>query len=398
MTAYRILPYLLAISLLLTGCWSRKEINDRIFTAVMLVDVGKKEGEVKLTLGFPLAGRLSTIQKSSGSEGKPFASVTKTADSLAAAYRKIQTDISRQINWGHTRVIIVGDKLAKRGIRPVLEFVSQQQTFQIKSNLFIVPGEAQLFENTVPSFERFPSEILREMAAQHSIIDTTVKDLMMGGTFLEDGLIGRINLNQGKLVSENGKMGQRIENMGAAMIKDGKLAGYFNVGEMRGAMWIKGRMENAVITIEAPTDGKLIDLMVVNSKTKIKVEPKKEHVLFRIQIHALDDILSSDSDMNLQEPEQIKQLSQQLNEKLTERIHRALYKSQKMGVDAFQLGEYLEWYLPAYWNRWKEDWHRHYQEDVEFVVEADVKVKRPGGVRLPYWKPTEQQEKEAEAP
>lgn len=390
----RLLLMLLLSTALLTGCWSRVEINDRLFITLVMVDAGENEGEIKLTLGFPLVGRLSTIQKAPGSEGRPFTTVTKTADSMAAAYRRIQTELSRQINWGHTRVVIVGDKLARAGVRPVLEFVSQQPTFQTKANIFVVSGEASEFNKTTPSFERFPSEILREMAAQHAILSTTVKDLLSGGPFLEDALVGRIELIQHKLVSEGGKTGQSISNAGAALFSNGNLSGYFDVQQMRAAMWIKGQMENAVITVESPTDERLIDLLVVDSKAKVKVKGNGARVTVYIEVHAIDDVLASDSNINLQEPEQAQQLADRLKGKLTGRLQKALDKSQRLATDAFQFGEYVEWYLPDYWNRWKHNWHYHYQNDVDFVIDADVKVKRPGAVRLPYWKPTELQKKE----
>jgi hypothetical protein len=58
-----------------------------------------------------------------------------------------------------------------------------------------------------------------------------------------------------------------------------------------------------------------------------------------------------------------------------------------MGADVCQLGNYLDWYKPSIWKRWKADWHRHYMNDVDFKVEPDVRIKRLGGELNPYWKP-----------
>lgn len=394
MTLRRLLLTLLIIPLLLSGCWSRREINDRVFVSVMLVDAGKDADDIELSLGFPLSGRLSTVQMPSSSDGKPYMGITKTAESVAAAYRKIQTDISRQINWGHTRVVIIGERMAKRGLRPILEFISQQPTFQLKAYLFILEGEAKSFGETIPTMERFPSEMLREMASQHTIMDTTVKDLLSGGPYLEDGMIGMIKLKRQKMPSEDGKVGAEVENGGAALIKNGRLTGYYDVSEMRGALWVKGKMENAVITIPSPTDGKLIDFMVVHSKAKIKVKPGEgqNKVVYQLEVQAFDDILSSNSSINLQEVEQLQLLSGQLKEKLAKRIKQSLEKSQTLGIDCMQLGKYLEWYIPDYWERWKNDWHHHFQHNVEFQVDAKVEIKRPGGIRVPYWRKVGQQE------
>jgi spore germination protein KC len=148
-------------------------------------------------------------------------------------------------------------------------------------------------------------------------------------------------------------------------------------------------MENALISVPSPTDGKTVDFMIVKTKTKIKVETRGNRVLFRILIDALDDLVSSSSDINLLSPAQIKKLEAKLNDQLKKRVVVVLEKSQRMGADVFQLGNYLDWSKPSVWKRWKADWHHHYMNDVDFEVETDVRIKRLGEVRNPYWKPAE---------
>lgn len=379
---------LVLLPLLLTGCWSRVEINDRVFITGLLVDAGEKKDEIKLTLAFPMTSRMSSLQQGSagGGDANPYATVTKTGDTIAAAYRKIQSDLPRQINWGHTRIILVGDKMARRGLRPILEFVLRQPTFQSKAYVYVIAGEAKIMEEVIAIPERFPSEMLRELAAQRSTIDTKVRDLLLGGPDLKDGLVGRLKVEKGAMASEKGKIGHRVINYGAGMIKDEKLIGYYDLKQMRGALWVMGRMENALISIASPTDGKKLDFMIVKANTKIKVETQGDRVRFRILIDALDDAVSSSSDIDLLNPAQIRKLEGKLNDQLKDRVVYVLEKSQRMGADVYQLGNYLDWYKPSVWKRWKADWHRHYMNDVDFEVETDVRIKRLGGERNPYWK------------
>lgn len=378
---------LIMLPLLLTGCWSRVEVNDRIFVTGMLVDAGDKEDEIKLTLGFPMPSRMTRLQGVTGGDSNPYATVTKTGKSIAAAYRKIQSEHSRQINWGQNRIILVGDKMARRGLRPILEFVLRQPSFQSKAYVYLISGEATSMEDVIPVPERFPSKLLRELAAQRSIIDTKVRDLLLGEPDLSDGLIGRLKVEKVEMTSEKGKIGKRVINDGAGIIKDEKLIGYYDLKQMRGALWIMGHMENALISVASPTDGKTVDFMIVKAKSKIKVETQGDRVLFRIQIDALDDVVSSASDIDLLIPAQIKKLEAMLNNQLKDRIVEVLEKSQRMGADVCQLGNYLDWYKPSIWKQWKVDWHRHYVNDVDFKVETDVRIKRLGGERNPYWKP-----------
>lgn len=376
------------LPLLLSGCWSRVEINDRLFITAIFVDAGEEEDEIKLTLAFPMPSRMTNLQKGvTGGNSNPYATVTKTGESIAAAYRKIQSDLSRKINWGHTRLVLVGDKMARRGLRPILEFVLRQPSFQSKAYIYLISGEAKSMEEVIPIPERFPSELLRELANQRSIVDTKVRDLLLGGPDLRDGLVGRLKVVKEELVSEKGETGIRVINNGAGMIKDEKLIGYYNLKQMRGALWVMGRMENALISVASPTDRKKVDFMIVSAKSKVKVETRGGRVLYRIKIDALDDVVSTASDIELQSPAQIKKLEAMLNNQLQKRVVEVLEKSQRVGADVCQLGNYLDWYKPSVWKRWKADWHRHYMYDVDFKVEPDVRIKRLGGERNPYWKP-----------
>ncbi|THF76367.1 Ger(x)C family spore germination protein [Cohnella fermenti] len=374
--------------MLLAGCWSRLEVNDRLFVSVMYVDAGADEGEVKLTLGFALPNRMTSIQQGiAGGGGNPYGTMSNTGPSIAVAFRRIQANIPRQINWGHTRVVVIGDKLARQGIRPVLEFITRQPAMQLKGFIFIAQGEAHRLSMVTPIMERFPSEILRELAAQKSIMNTTARDLLMSEPFEGDGLIGRISVDEVRLISEKGKKGLTLNNIGTGILRNEKLVGYLSASEQRGAMWVKDQMENALVTIQSPTDGQSIDLYVNQASTRIKLKQEGERVRIRISVRATDDVYSSNSALDFQDPQQIRQIQQALNEQLKERIERALERSQQLGADYFQFGSYMEWYLPSLWKQWKMDWRRHYEEDVIFEVVPEAKVARTGAIRSSYWKP-----------
>ncbi|WP_080837838.1 Ger(x)C family spore germination protein [Cohnella massiliensis] len=377
---------LLAVMLLLGGCWSRVEVNDRLFVSVMLVDAAEKEDEITLTLGFPLPNRLTRIQQGNvGGDGNPYATVTRTGPTIAAAYRKMQTEVSRQINWGHTRVLIVGERFARRGIEPLLEFVMRQPSFQSKAYVFLSEGDARNIIMMTPIYEQFPTEIIRELAARRSLINTTVRDLLIGGPDVKDGLIGKIDVSAGRLVSEKGKPGNVLKNTGSGILSDYKLVGSLNPIQQRGAMWINGQMRDALVTIESPTDGKLVDFMVVKAESGIKVKARNGRIVFQIHVEAVDDVTSSNSDIDILDPKKVDQLQARLRKDIERRILAVLDYSQTIGVDMFQLGRYVEWYYPSIWNRWKDRWREHYRNDVDFEIRAHIVIERPGGVGNSFW-------------
>ncbi|UUZ79721.1 hypothetical protein LJK88_32195 [Paenibacillus sp. P26] len=184
----------LPLMILLTGCWDRVEINDRAFVAAVYLDY-LDNGKYELSLGFPLAARMGGGSGSmgggggggggGGTQGMPYTIVTKTGDSIPEAVRKIRSDITREITWGHTRVIVFGRKMAEHGIWPMVEMVGREPTFHTKSYVMVAPREAKEVAYLTPVFERFPSEVLREFAARTLMPDTSVKDVMDTAAFGE---------------------------------------------------------------------------------------------------------------------------------------------------------------------------------------------------------------------
>ena len=79
-------------TLLLTGCWSRVEINDCAFVTAMYVDKAAN-GQMEVTLSFPLPNRL--VPGSAGgaaSSGNPYAQVSRTWKNN---YRSLSKDANR---------------------------------------------------------------------------------------------------------------------------------------------------------------------------------------------------------------------------------------------------------------------------------------------------------------
>ncbi|MCC2683305.1 MAG: germination protein Ger(x)C family [Paenibacillaceae bacterium] len=378
----------LAICLPLTGCWSRVEINDRAFATMMYVDKGEIEGNVKLALTFALPNRLIPSQGGgggSGTQGNPYDVVSKEGKNVAIAYRLIQSDLSRKINWGQLRVIVIGEGLAKRGIQPLLEFLAREPDFHLKAYVFITEGETTHLEEAPAVFERLPSEVLREFAKQRTVINTSLKDLLVARYYGNDTIISMLVSPKKKMISEKNKTARWIGTGGAAIIRDGKMSTKMAVNEMRGGLWIMNELKDAVISIHSPTDGGEISYRVVKAATKIKPEVRKDKIVFHITSKAQGDLVSVDSDLNPSDPKQHELVARELSKEVERRIKAALDKTQKIGADSFILGRYLEWNYPKEWKQIKNNWDTIYENQVEFDIRASIEVKSQGTITKSPW-------------
>lgn len=116
---------------LLTGCWSQFELNERAFVSGIYVDKAAN-GNMEISLSFSLPNRLVPSDLGgAGTTGKPYSLQSATGKTFTEAYKKIQATLTRNISWGHTRIIIISEEMARDGIRDILEFVLREPNLNI---------------------------------------------------------------------------------------------------------------------------------------------------------------------------------------------------------------------------------------------------------------------------
>ncbi|MEH7093479.1 Ger(x)C family spore germination protein [Neobacillus vireti] len=366
----------------LTGCWSRVEINDRAFVSTILVDKGKN-GNIEVTLTFPLPNRLATGQSGGMlSLGKPYATLTYSGTNVSQAFHKMQVDLPRKISFGQAKLVIIGQEMAREGITKILEFIIREPSLNINLAMFVTPGKAKDIINMVPTFERSQSRILLGFTKNDIALLTTPKDFLE--TVNGDMAVSILKVGKRKMVSENGKKVVWVGTDGVALFKNYKMVGKLSSYEGRGALWLRNTIKRALVTIQSPTDHKEINLTVLQAKAKIHPS-KSEPYTFDVHFSVEDDLSESDSSIDLSKETTIKKLELIAEKDIKERIEAAFTASKKAGADAFQFGEYLSWYKPKIWKKSARNWSSLYQDKVKLNIYVDLKIKRRGTENNPFW-------------
>jgi len=368
--------------LFLTGCWSRVEINERSFVAAILVDKGKN-GNIDVTLTFPLPNRLATGQSGGTlSLGKPYATLTYSGTNISQAFHKMQVDMPRKIGFGQAKLVIIGQEMAREGITKILEFIIREPSLSLNLAMFVAPGKAKNIINMVPTFERSQTRILLGFTKNEIALLTTPKDFLE--TVNGDMAVSILNVGKRKMVSENGKKVVWVGTDGVALFKNYKMVAKLTSYEGRGALWLRNTIKRALVTIHSPTDHKDINLTVLQAQAKIHPS-KSEPYTFDVHVNVEDDLSESDSTIDLSKETNIKKLELIAEKDIRERIEGAFTASKKAGADAFQFGEYLSWYKPKIWKKSVRNWSSLYQDKVKLNIYVDLKIKRRGTENNPFW-------------
>lgn len=363
---------------LLTGCWSSIEVNERIFVSGLFVDLAP-DNEVELTIASLLPNRMgSQSLQSAQSTEPPYAVITKKGPSLSIALKKIQKDLTRTISWGHTRIVVIGDRYARQGITPLLEWINRQPTLRLKTFVLVAPGKAKDIPTSTPIYEQSPPEVLREFANQNFILSTSIREVLMGYLGGQDTAITSLTFQKEKMVSEKGKKSPWIGNNGAAIFKKNRLVGKITPEQAEMFAWVKNTLVNPTMLIYHGKNRQKINLEFQQTKATIRPVLHHDQVVFRIQLKGVVSLLAADTQENLLNSKVLHQIRKEVQDSLRQRLLSGLRQTQHLESDALQLGSYLEWWHPKRWQQIKPYWRKYYREKVSFVIEPDIFIRHYG--------------------
>ncbi|WP_051775427.1 Ger(x)C family spore germination protein [Paenibacillus tyrfis] len=371
-----------AVCTLLTGCWSKIEINDRTFVSGFFVDRSAVPGEVELTITTMLPNRLTSGQQSGGGseKGTPYASVTKSAKTLPFALQRIQADLTRKISWGLTRIVVVGRDYAEQGLDDLLEWVDREPTFHLRTYILIAEGKAKEIIRLTPVYERSPSEVLREFVNQHTLLNTNLRDLLDASYSGRDFAITALTFGSFPMVSEQNRISPWAGTNGAALFRNGKLIGFVTAEEARMLAWVKSWLRAPVFSVPVGDGKDKGSASVVFSMTRASIVPvfQARSIRFRIKLYGEATLLNAEMKEDITKPAVLHRTERQISQYLADHLQRALAQTKKLGSDALQLGAYVEWQRPKQWEQLQKEWRAYYKTNVDFDIEADVVIKSFG--------------------
>jgi spore germination protein KC len=341
---------------------------------------------IEMTLGFPLPNRLSSTSKDGGggSSSKPFTFVTKTGRDVGEAFRKIQADLPRRVTFGQLRHIVMGKEFAQSGIKPVVDFAAREFTIHINAYLFISENKAKSVISIPVTFEKFPSDILTQFANERQTIMVTVKDMLMSAFNRGDLVIPMLVFGREGVEAEENKENW-MGTDGAGVIRNGKMIGKLTDEETQGALWVLKQFNYSSYDVNSPTDNKPVNLLIRNAKTHLKAQVHGDDISIQIECNAMAGIQETESTIDVTEPTELRKLELLLNEKIKDRIRRAVAVSKTLKSDVFQFADYIKWRYPGKWKNLRPEWGERYADQVRVDPRVNISVKWFGTSQRPQW-------------
>ncbi|WP_449539054.1 Ger(x)C family spore germination protein [Ferdinandcohnia sp. Marseille-Q9671] len=365
----------------LTGCWDRLEVNDiAIVTAIGLDLI--KDDQIRLSLQVAIPAMLGpTGGSGGGGHGKSTFVISETGNTVSEAYRNLQMKISRRIFFSQSRVLLIGEDMAKKGIANIIDFHSRYHEPRINSYIMFTKGEATDTLKSLPKLESVSSEETKELVKLSVGLSVYVRDFL--NMLLTDGMepfAPEFALTSLEVNEEKGSEKTQILN-GVAVFKDDKLVGWLNKAETRGMLWVRNEMKTGVVTVKVPEEdgGGNISIDIIQTQVDVIPIMEKDRLSITIDVTANMNVMENDSKLGLDDSKVIEELQKKVESEIQERIQLVVDVAQKeYQSDIFGFGQAIYKKYPREWNAvYKHNWEQEFTQ-LEVEIKPEVFIRRIG--------------------
>ncbi|MBE3575532.1 MAG: Ger(x)C family spore germination protein [Firmicutes bacterium] len=399
-------PLLLAVLLVpmaaaLSGCWSRREINDLAIVSAAAIDWQDGLYQVTAEIFRPSAGTAGGGMGGGGG-GSPLVReavlATGSGPDLFSAVRELALKVPRRLYWAHATTLLVGEALARRGIGEVLDFWTRDPEARTTTLLAVTPGPAEkLIVQAEPGIERSVGRevvgLWRTSAADgHAYLASIHEYRVAAASPVSAPVVGALTLSpemQPPLPGRGGAgAGGAVQPLqivtlrlyGAAVMKHDRLVGWLTPRETRGWRWLTGRVSSTVLVarcqdvqrrLRQPGGGQgesdsqtaaglspetTLSFEVVRAWTQVqaKVQGGKPRIVVRI--HAEGTLGAQGCPVDFTDRRHWDAMQAVMADIIRNDVQQALAKGRALRADVFQFGEKVHRADPRRWPQIQRQW------------------------------------------
>jgi spore germination protein KC len=320
---------LLIIVLLLSGCWDKKELEERSYVIGLGLD--KNTDTNKLNITFLISNpEVGSQQGGGGSKEPSRAILTISANDFITARNTANSVISRELTYDLLRVFVVSEELARDEdfIRYIYD-ATKDREIRRDSYLIVSKEDARVFfKNNKPKLETRPHKYFQFMIERgidtgvipdsdlHRFFRITENDAELAlvtyaTTELDKEKSGHEDEYFAGELDTKGTVDQ-TQFIGAAVFKEGRMIGKINGQETRISELLDNttRIKDVLTTYPDPFSDKfrIAARLIKNKDTKVKLDISNGPPKISVTIPLLIEILSDPSMMSYGDNEEMKKI------------------------------------------------------------------------------------------
>lgn len=376
--------FLLICFVFLTGCWDRKELNERSIWLATGWDVAENGG-VEISGQIVIPANVQTQGGGGGATGQGFFAISAKGKDVRDALQNMQAKLPREAFFGQRRVIFLGEEFAKRGVKDKLDINDRSADVSLRTDIFVIKGATAKEIITIANpLEKSPViATLKEHQESGGRGDTAYLNFLIAAN--RDGIqpsIPSIEIStslEGKPAGKEKSPNPKVLRLAGVSIFDKqlKMKGFLNNEENRNILWVMGALKKMTITIKDRDGNKSIDMRKIRSKVKPTFD-KNGKPSFTVTLTGEGALTENNSGLDVTYADNLRRLEKEFSKQAQDQVQQTINKVQKeYGLDIFGFGQNLHQHHPNRWKKLKTNWDKTFTETT-ITVQAKIKVKQIG--------------------
>lgn len=366
--------------LLTVGCEKQTELNQIGIVVAVAMDKDQQTGDIIFTSQVIRPG---SLEKDGSSNEAVVEMLTTKGKTLFEAIRNTSQTFDRNNFYGHTKVIVINEELAKEGVTQFLDFLVRGKELRGYTWLCIAKNvsarEVIGIQEGIDSIQGIYLRNIIENKRYHNKA-TTASVIDYYRKVLKDGInpiTGVLEAVEATNTPVEEKTSQKVKLSGTAVFKKDELVGYLNEQETQGLNWVLGDVESAAITLPSLLNkDKFVAIEVENLKSKINPEIENEKISFNIKIEVDVTLAEEQSEAKLIYPKEVLDYLARVEEETARKIETdvelMMNKVQKeFESDILGFGSELNKKHPKKWLLVKGEWSEIFPQ-VNYKLEVKV--------------------------
>lgn len=395
----------------LSACYDAQEVTEWAY----VYSIGMEKGVTdKLRMSVQIqtmkggaggGGQTDGGGKTNGEEKDGYVVITIDCPTFYAGVNMINSFLSRELNYMHTKFMVYSENLAKEGIDTYITAFIRGRQIRRDINIIVSKGSASEFlkaSTTVVSAElsKKQENLIQQSKNTGFFIDATYGDFISAlktqynqpvailaavnesSTFREGEGTGEVPFKTSGDYYAGGlvrKGGSNVELLGTALFDGGKMVGELNGDETRAMLMARGEFSRGFFAVRDPKKSDTTITVEVRKQRgrNVKVRFEKNKPVIDLKVFLEGDILAIQSTIDYEDKKLKPILENTVKDLIKNQLDRTIQKCQRLNADVFKFGHVaaMSFDTIPQWEGY--NWLKQFK-DARVNTEVEFKVRRTG--------------------
>lgn len=369
--------------LLLSGCYSYRELNDLAIVSGVSVSMEDDKFKVALEVVNP-----KKMQDASNSDEPDFFIYTSVDKSLQEAFRNIIKESPKKAYASHVEVLVIDESVCKNNLGDILDFFARDP--EVRNEFYVlISRDDDVLKVTTPLENISSTNIIDSMESNSKYLGVT--NLLTYYDLISNYLNPNIELALPSIeVIGDASMGEETENIkktstdasivlaNISVFKDNKLLGYLNKDESIVYNFVRDNIKTTLIRNEYD-NGEYVVNEIIDAKTKMKADIEKNKIT--ISINGKASISEANYSNDLSKAKNIEKINDDLNNNIEKMVKENIYNIiNKYNSDIFGFGQLYYKTDPKYFDKIRDKWYSDYFSNIDIDVKSKITIFEKGNL------------------